>query len=255
MKLSEKIKKTLNIGAIAFVGLFGVGLSLVANGVQIKTLEKEHYVVVNAYSPVENKPYAFQFSAYELNNYKFTNLANYYRENKSQLSHDIRVFYNNYDSYITGGGSTTLTFDDLGDYRLYFYYATNNYGAIGEFALEDFNEGTPVDFEYNLVFDFDTLTDSQLSDIRNAIDLDVRENFVPTPSNWLTEIVSLLTGGIVGISSGVGTGVSTLVGDIFISNGALSTFGGILVAFAGISLAIGLCRWVMNFLTSLGAKK
>lgn len=76
----------------------------------------------------------------------------------------------------------------------------------------------------------------------------------------LTEIVSLLTGGITGIASGIGQGVSSLVQNIFITTGeggvqALSTFGGVVVVFAGVSLAIGLCRWVMNFLTSLGAKK
>ena len=78
----------------------------------------------------------------------------------------------------------------------------------------------------------------------------------------LSEIVSILTGGITGVASGVGQGVSTLVQDIFITGEgtqaspyALSVFGGVIVVFAGISLAIGLCRWVMNFLTSLGAKK
>lgn len=75
----------------------------------------------------------------------------------------------------------------------------------------------------------------------------------------LTEIVTLLTGGITGVASGVGNGVSTLVSNIFIdstgSTQALSVFGGVIVVFAGVSLAIGLCRWVMNFLTSLGAKK
>lgn len=81
-------------------------------------------------------------------------------------------------------------------------------------------------------------------------------------SSILSEIVSILTGGITGVASGVGSGVSTLVQDIFVTGEgtqaspyALSTFGGIVVVFAGISLAIGLCRWVMNFLTSLGAKK
>ena len=75
----------------------------------------------------------------------------------------------------------------------------------------------------------------------------------------LTEIVTLLTGGITGVASGIGNGVSSLVTNIFISgtgeNQALSVFGGVIVVFAGVSLAIGLCRWVMNFLTSLGAKK
>lgn len=77
--------------------------------------------------------------------------------------------------------------------------------------------------------------------------------------NVLTEIIQLLVGGITGIAQGIGTGVSTLVSDIFLdttgSTPALSVFGGIIAVFGGISLAVGLSRWVMNFLTSLGAKK
>ena len=78
----------------------------------------------------------------------------------------------------------------------------------------------------------------------------------------LTEIIQLLVGGITGIAQGIGTGVSTLVQDIFLTGEgtqaspyALSVFGAVIAVFAGISLAVGLCRWVMNFLTSLGAKK
>ena len=78
-------------------------------------------------------------------------------------------------------------------------------------------------------------------------------------SSILTEIVGLLVGGISGIATGVGSGVSSLVNSIFIdatgTTPVLTAFGGIVVVFAGVSLAIGLCRWVMNFLTSLGAKK
>ena len=74
----------------------------------------------------------------------------------------------------------------------------------------------------------------------------------------LQEIVSLLTSGITQLASGIGTGLQSLVTSIIIEvgdNGAqtLSTFGGIVVVFAGISLAIGLCRWCMSFVTSLGA--
>lgn len=75
----------------------------------------------------------------------------------------------------------------------------------------------------------------------------------------LTEIVGLLVGGITGLATGIGQGVSSLVSSIFIdstgSTQALSVFGGIVCVFAGISLAVGLSRWVMQFLTSLGAKK
>lgn len=74
----------------------------------------------------------------------------------------------------------------------------------------------------------------------------------------LTEFIGLLVGGISGIAQGIGGGVSTLAESIFLTGDTtktLSVFGGILGIFAGISLAVGLSRWVMNLITSLGAKK
>lgn len=77
----------------------------------------------------------------------------------------------------------------------------------------------------------------------------------------LQEIISLLVAGISQLATGIGQGLKALVEAIFLTGSgttespyALSTFGGIIVVFAGISLAIGLCRWVMMFVTSLGAK-
>lgn len=75
----------------------------------------------------------------------------------------------------------------------------------------------------------------------------------------LTEIISLLTGGITGVAEGIGQGFSTLAENIFLVAGTdggqtLSVFGALVVVFAGISLALGLIRWVLNFITSLGAK-
>lgn len=73
----------------------------------------------------------------------------------------------------------------------------------------------------------------------------------------VTEIISTLTSGISGIASGVGSGLSTLAKSIFLDQTGettkLSTFGGLVVVFAGVSLAIGLSRWVLNWVTSLGA--
>jgi len=76
----------------------------------------------------------------------------------------------------------------------------------------------------------------------------------------LQEIVSILVGGIQGVAQGVGSGMQTLMTSIFLTgNGtesspyALSVFGGVIIIFAGIALAIGLCRWAMNFVTSLKA--
>lgn len=73
----------------------------------------------------------------------------------------------------------------------------------------------------------------------------------------LQEIISLLVGGISGIAEGVGGGLQTLVTSIFLKTGAegaigLSTMGGLICIFASIALAIGLCRWVVNWVTSLG---
>lgn len=77
----------------------------------------------------------------------------------------------------------------------------------------------------------------------------------------LTEIISILVGGIQGIATGVGGGLSTLVQEIFLTTTgtgdaavtSLSAFGSLIVVFAGISLAIGLSRWVVNWVTSLGS--
>lgn len=71
----------------------------------------------------------------------------------------------------------------------------------------------------------------------------------------MTEIISLLTGGITGVATGIGEGFSTLAESIFLgTEGTLSVFGSLVVIFAGISLALGLIRWVLNFVTSLGAR-
>ena len=75
-------------------------------------------------------------------------------------------------------------------------------------------------------------------------------------TNLLTDIIDLLVGGISGIAAGIGNGLSNLVSSIFVTgtdgNETLTVFGGMVVIFAGVSLAIGLSRWVTNWLTSLG---
>lgn len=70
----------------------------------------------------------------------------------------------------------------------------------------------------------------------------------------LQEIITLLTSGITQVASGIGSGLSTLVQAIFLNTEGtgLSDFGGVVVIFGGIGLAIGLSRWVVNWLTSWG---
>lgn len=72
------------------------------------------------------------------------------------------------------------------------------------------------------------------------------------------EIVSILIAGITNFAAGIGEGLSALASGIFFSTTGettgLSVLGICILAFAGISLCIGLSRWVLNFFTSLGAR-
>lgn len=76
----------------------------------------------------------------------------------------------------------------------------------------------------------------------------------------LQEIITLLVSGVQQVATGIGSGLNALVSNIFLetvgegssATTQLSTFGGLIIVFAGIALAIGLCRWVVNFVTSLG---
>ena len=72
----------------------------------------------------------------------------------------------------------------------------------------------------------------------------------------LNQIVEILVAGITGVANGIGSGLTTLAQSIFLGSeaGTLSVFGGLVVVFAGISLAVGLCRWVVDWITSLGAR-
>lgn len=79
-----------------------------------------------------------------------------------------------------------------------------------------------------------------------------------TGTSLVTAIIEILVSGITGIATGVGTGLSTLAKDIFFETTAdtttLSVLGTCIIAFAAISLGLSLCRWVVNFFTSLGAR-
>lgn len=83
-----------------------------------------------------------------------------------------------------------------------------------------------------------------------------------TGVEMMKSIVEILVGGITEMAKGIGAGLSTLAQSIFLqttgegasATTSLSTFGILIVVFAGISLAVGLSRWVVNFVASLGAR-
>lgn len=74
----------------------------------------------------------------------------------------------------------------------------------------------------------------------------------------MQEIIGILVGGISQVANGIGAGLSTLAQSIFLTTSGetttLSAFGVLIIVFAGISLALGLCRLVYQFLTSLGSR-
>lgn len=73
----------------------------------------------------------------------------------------------------------------------------------------------------------------------------------------LEDMIELLVGGITRMATGIGQGLQSLVQNVFLVTGEggameLSTFGGMTLIFAGISLAVGLSTLIFNWLTSLG---
>lgn len=75
----------------------------------------------------------------------------------------------------------------------------------------------------------------------------------------VTQIIAILTAGLQGIATGIGGGLKALVDNIFFTTSGetttMSTFGIMVVVFAGISLAIGLSRLVVRWLSSLGGSR
>lgn len=73
----------------------------------------------------------------------------------------------------------------------------------------------------------------------------------------LTEFISLLTGGIVELGKGIGSGLNGAVTSMFLQTGesgvvGLSTFGGMVAIFGGIALAISFVTLVFHWLESIG---
>lgn len=74
----------------------------------------------------------------------------------------------------------------------------------------------------------------------------------------LTEIVQILVSGFSQFATGIGTGLNDYIKAIMLGGGengqSLGTFGTIIIVFAGLALTIGLSRWVLNVVTSLGKR-
>ena len=78
-------------------------------------------------------------------------------------------------------------------------------------------------------------------------------------STVMQEIITILISAITQLGQGIGSGLTALVKAIFLATSeqgaitGLSVFGQIVLIFAALSLAFGLVRWVLSFITSLGS--
>lgn len=72
----------------------------------------------------------------------------------------------------------------------------------------------------------------------------------------MMQIIEIMIGALSGIGEGIGLALSEMATAIFMTgtgdSQTLSVFGTLIIIFAGLSLAFGLTRWVLNFITSLG---
>lgn len=76
----------------------------------------------------------------------------------------------------------------------------------------------------------------------------------------LGDIVEIIVGGISQVANGIGQGISALVQQLFFTTSGsgetatteLSTFAVVLCIFAAVSLALGICYLIFNWLRSFG---
>ena len=73
----------------------------------------------------------------------------------------------------------------------------------------------------------------------------------------VVEIIQILVAGFTQMATGIGGGLNDLAQSIFLAEGTegavtLSNFGQLIIAFGAVALAIGLSKFVVNWLTSFG---
>lgn len=72
----------------------------------------------------------------------------------------------------------------------------------------------------------------------------------------VTQIIQILVSGLKEMAAGIGGGLNNLAQSIFLVQSGekwvLSQFGELIIAFGAVALAVGLSRFVVNWLTSFG---
>lgn len=72
----------------------------------------------------------------------------------------------------------------------------------------------------------------------------------------VTSILEILLSGLTETATKMGAGINKFISELFVtvtdSGSSLTVFGQVALAFMGVSLALGLCYGILNFVTSLG---
>lgn len=68
----------------------------------------------------------------------------------------------------------------------------------------------------------------------------------------VNEIVDILAGGLTSLGSSIGVGVATFAHSLAFTDGHLSVYFVLVIAFAGVALAVGLTTLIFRWLTNLG---
>lgn len=75
-------------------------------------------------------------------------------------------------------------------------------------------------------------------------------------TEFLTQAIALIVGGIKGIGDGIAGGISSIVKALLFETvgetTSMSSFASLAFILIAISLGFTLCRWVLNFFTSMG---
>lgn len=84
-----------------------------------------------------------------------------------------------------------------------------------------------------------------------------------TGAQIMSEIITIMTSGISSFAQALGSGISAIVKAVFLettgtgadATTSISTFGVLVIVFAGIALVIGLTRLLVSWLGSMGGSR
>lgn len=93
-----------------------------------------------------------------------------------------------------------------------------------------------------------------MSNLISWFDTNFTEIAPLTNADISVSFIEILTSGISNLASGIGSGVNSFVGDLFLnaSGNGLSTFGFVVAIFGGLALACGLTKLIFEWIRSIG---